>query len=390
MKKKLIFAALFLCTLMTFAQFSSSGSGTESDPYLILNPIQLSQMRNYLNKSGVYFKVMADIDLTEFLEDENPSQGWQPVGNASASFQGILDGNGKTVSGLWIQRGSTDYVGLFGNTKEATIKNLKVVAPSVVGNNNTGGFAGYSVSTTFSGCSFIGEVTGTSCVGGYVGNSGDGVTLSNNIASVVLFASGDYSGGFVGKNNSLNILNCRAYDSKVMGQNYVGGACGAITGTIENCYIYSDVTGFNYVGGVCGYSQSKAHTTTLTSCGFVGELSAASYAGGLIGYVKKTDGWTSMCIDQITNSFVIGKVIATSDYVGGLIGYDEGHYHITNAWKNGGWTTTGRYYGSHDISNSYFNGTVSGYWTKNSRINILLLCHRLYYRNEERWRAGWI
>ena len=41
-------AALFLCSLMTYAQFSGSGSGTESDPYLILNPIQLNQMRYFL------------------------------------------------------------------------------------------------------------------------------------------------------------------------------------------------------------------------------------------------------------------------------------------------------------------------------------------------------
>jgi hypothetical protein len=60
---------------MTFAQFSGSGSGTENDPYLILNPIQLNQLRHFLNQSGVYFKLMADIDLTEFLEDENPEHG---------------------------------------------------------------------------------------------------------------------------------------------------------------------------------------------------------------------------------------------------------------------------------------------------------------------------
>lgn len=127
MKRLITLAALFLCSLLTFAQFSGSGSGTESDPYLILNPIQLNQLRNFLNQSGVYFKLMADIDLTEFLEDENPSQGWQPVGNSSsAAFKGILDGNGKTVSGLWIKRPSANNVGFFGYTYGAKIKNLNV------------------------------------------------------------------------------------------------------------------------------------------------------------------------------------------------------------------------------------------------------------------------
>ena len=67
MKRLLTSAALFLCSLLTFAQFSGSGSGTESDPYLILNPIQLNQLRNFLNKSGVYFKLMADIELSSYL-----------------------------------------------------------------------------------------------------------------------------------------------------------------------------------------------------------------------------------------------------------------------------------------------------------------------------------
>ena len=120
-------AALFLCSLMTYAQFSGSGSGTESDPYLILNPIQLNQMRYFLDQKGVYFKLMADIDLTDFLEDENPTQGWQPVGNSrSAAFKGVLDGNGKTISGLWIARSNTDYVGLFGYCIQAKIKNLTI------------------------------------------------------------------------------------------------------------------------------------------------------------------------------------------------------------------------------------------------------------------------
>ena len=94
MKRLLTLAAMFLCCMATtFAQFSGSGSGTEEDPYLILNPIQLSQMRNYLNQSGVYCKLMANIDVEEFIEDEWSSQGWLPVGNSSSQFRGVLDGN---------------------------------------------------------------------------------------------------------------------------------------------------------------------------------------------------------------------------------------------------------------------------------------------------------
>ena len=100
MKKLLTTAALAMCSLMAaFAQFSGSGSGTESDPYRIFNADQLSQMRNFLNQSGVYFKLMNDLNISEWLSDNYPSQGWQPVGSSSESFKGVLDGNGKTISG---------------------------------------------------------------------------------------------------------------------------------------------------------------------------------------------------------------------------------------------------------------------------------------------------
>lgn len=70
------------------AQFSGSGFGTENDPYLIFNPIQLNQVRNYLEDDNVWFKLMYDINLEEFLADNNPTQGWQPIGNAISKFKG--------------------------------------------------------------------------------------------------------------------------------------------------------------------------------------------------------------------------------------------------------------------------------------------------------------
>ena len=328
MKRKLTFAALFLCTLMTFAQFSGSGSGTENDPYLILNPIQLNQMRNYLNQSGVYFKLMANIDLTEFLQDENPTQGWQPVGSSSsAAFKGILDGNGKTVSGLWIKRSNTDNVALFGYTVGATIKNIKVTGASIEGKDHTGGLAGTSDNTTFTNCTFTGEVKGVLEVGGIVANSSGNSVLSN----------------------------CRLYDSQVIGENYVGGACGSVKGglsdvcTFSNCYIYSNVVGENYVGGICGAGVVDGYRMNIISCGFVGNISANSYVGGLVGIITKNGREWVNRKNQITKSFVFSKIMAISDYVGGLIGNDDGYSYNSNGA------------GEHrDVSHCYFSGVVSG------------------------------
>ena len=360
MKRLLTSVAFVLCSLLTFAQFSGSGSGTENDPYLILNPIQLNQMRNFLNKSGVYFKLMANIDLTEFLEDENPTQGWQPVGNSSsAAFKGVLDGNGKKISGLWINRSNNDYVGLFGYTDGANVKNLTLEADVIQGGNYTGGFSGNSQSTTISGCSFFGTISGISCVGGYIGNTGDNVTLSNNIVSVTIEASGDNVGGFIGKNdagNNFSMTNCKSTNSSVSGTGSVGGACGYVTGShsstnsLDNCYIYSDVTGNNNIGGICGNCISNCRTLNLSSCGFVGKVSAnASYAGGLLGHIEINGTTNGSCTQNIKNCFVVGDVIATNDYVGGLIGYEQGQYYYR-----------GPYYKFTNITHSYFSGSVSG------------------------------
>ena len=331
---------MLFCSLLTFAQFSGSGSGTEDDPYLILNPIQLNQLRNFLNQSGVYFKMMADVDLTEFLEDEDPSQGWKPVGNSSSSaFKGILDGNGKTVSGLWITRKNSDNVGLFGYTSGATIKNLTVKAKTIQGKDNVSIISGYSVEKTIiSGCSAFGTVKGASCIGSYVGGC-SGINLSGNYAKVSVEATGDYVGGFVGKSNSgISVSDSKLDGTIIKGSNYVGGCLGQSNEriTIENSYICSDITGFSYIGGFCGYCQLNY----LGGCGYVGNVTGTEYVGGLFGYnycYRTYYYW-----GHIEKCFAIGKISATGDNIGGLVGYDKGYSDYES------------------LSDCYFSGTVFG------------------------------
>ena len=300
MKRKLTFAALFLCTLMTFAQFSGSGSGTESDPYLILNPIQLSQMRNYLNKSRVYFKVMADIDMEEFIEDEWGSQGWQPIGTFNNQFNGILDGNGHTITGLRSKR--SDYVGLFAYTNGATIKNLNLDV-NMQGNDYVGGFIGYSAKTTISGCSLSGSIIGNQNVGGFAGVYGY-YLFSNNKSTAIVSGKGDNVGGLIGHAGSL---------------------------TINYCSVHGSVTSpANQVGGLAGYAD---YCVFENDC-FFGSVQGNTYVGGLVGKIDYGGNFN--------NSFAIADVTATGDNVGGLIGYND------------------YYYDQYTYINNYFNGSVTG------------------------------
>ncbi|MBR6593039.1 MAG: InlB B-repeat-containing protein [Prevotella sp.] len=377
MKRLLTSAALFLCSLLTFAQFSGSGSGTESDPYLIFNPIQLNQLRNFLNQSGVYFKLMADIDLTEFIEDENPDQGWQPVGNSSsAAFKGILDGNGKTIKGLWIKRSSTNYVGFFGYTDGATISNVNIEVSTIEGKESVGGVSGYSQGSTISNCSFRGSVKGGNCVGGYVGNSGNNMTLSADTAIVDITGTGNSIGGFVGRNdagNNLTISGCVLNNGIIRGINNVGGCCGENKGNhynsndISNTYIHANIFGEDYVGGICGFSQISEHTINLDNCGFAGEIVGSSSVGGLVGKIDNTKNNRYAFIQKC---FAVGSISASGDYLGGLIGNDSGYvwsytnlvdcYHsgpVTGANYVGGLVGYKKY---GETSNCYSIGSVAG------------------------------
>lgn len=327
--------------------------------------------------------MMADIDLTEFLEDENPTQGWQPIGNSSAIFKGVLDGNGKKISGLWINRRNTDYVGLFGNTRYATIKDVKIVANGIVGNDSVGVLSGSDYAPTFSNVSIsvsndivgndhvgalsgsssggkysnvsvaVSKIQGHSYVGGLVGSIYSS-KLSGCTVTVTIIGSGDYVGGLIGMTYySSTISNCHVNDSKITGNDRIGGACGGIMVGYNglpmfDCYIHANITGCNKVGGICGENENNPNILSMTNCGYMGDISGISYVGGLIGFCTKTDPLNYyVSRDFLNGCFAVGSISATDDYVGGLIGYDKGYDKSSNFYHN-------------NVSNCYFNGSVSG------------------------------
>lgn len=345
MKRLLTLAAMFLCcTAISFAQFSGSGSGTENDPYLILNPIQLNQMRNFLDRSGVYFKLMVNIDLSDFIEDEYPSKGWVPIGTASVPFRGIFDGNGNTISGLRIKMPNDDYIGLFGYNV-GSIKNLTLSDVSIEGKNYVGGFCGFG--GDYNGCKISGKIKGDSYVGGYCGNDGE---FSNCVSKTDIDAIGNYVGGFCGK-TGYGFNNCRLTCNEVKGNSYVGGLCGNIvstTSTTSSNMVQASIVGTGYcVGGVFGEIRNdwkgerySFNGPTYLNCGFIGTVSAESSAGGLSGrFVGNA---------RMSGCFALGDVIIDGDYAGGLFGHTG---------KSGVYAD---YVTSPTISNCYYHGNIVG------------------------------
>jgi len=158
----------------------------------------------------------ADIDLSAAspaINTWDSNQGWTPVGNASTKFIGSYDGQNYSIIGLYIDRQSSDYIGLFGYLDNASISNLGLASGSVKGNNPVGGLAGAvygsgTVTKCYNKCS----VSGSSEVGGLVGRNFDGtISLSYNTGTIgngIITTSGSaYVGGLVGHNDIGSIVN---------------------------------------------------------------------------------------------------------------------------------------------------------------------------------------
>lgn len=372
--RKILFLCLSLALcLRASAQFSGSGSGTQSDPYLIFNPVQLNQIQNFCGQEGVYFKLMSDIDVAEFLTDENPTQGWMPIGTEAQPFQGVFDGNNHTVSGLFINR-TSHYTGFFGSANGATVKNITLEFTSVAGGGSTGAFAGLFKGGSATNCQVVlsQTISGINNVGGFIGHLWGSTVTSCSIQAAALSAIAEKAGGFAGKVDGGTITSCSAELTEVAGEDglyggfagvvlvnatlnqisaktnlkgtdYIGGLvgqlsdnstitegshigtvtsrggyCGGIVGEMTtnssttSCTHYGNISADSYTGGVAG----RIVSSRIENCGTNGDITGSTYVGGLVGSFELTLSAPSSLI----GSHSVGNINATGDQVGGLVG----------------------------------------------------------------------
>ena len=194
------------------AEKFADGAGTVDDPYKISTGAELAYLAEKVNGgesySGNYFKLTSDIRLN--TDDVPTSENtWTPIGNSSNKFQGTFDGDGHTISGLYITAtgSGAGNLGLFGNLgNSAVIKNL-IVKGTVDCDKKTyvAGIAGRCVAwkTVVQNCGFYGNVVGgNSNVGGVVG-------FGNNVAkNCWYYYSGDTDGYKVGVSGGTAGNNC--------------------------------------------------------------------------------------------------------------------------------------------------------------------------------------
>lgn len=228
----------------------------EGEPFGEGTIFETSYTTNGLSSNYV---LAADIDLSQ----NSAEQGWEPVGTDSNPFAGVFDGNGYVINNLVINR-TEDYIGLFGYTNTATLKNLTLKNINITGNANVGGLAGVLENSTITDCRVMGDVTGTdSDIGGLVGESLAGSTITKSYAAGTV--SGDSSIGGIAGTNSGTISNTYTTGMVQGNSSDIGGLAGKneAGGSIAFSYTASKVSGSGNSGGLVGY---KAATATVSEC----------------------------------------------------------------------------------------------------------------------------
>ena len=288
---------------------------------------QLAEMTNAgLVSSDCEFVLANDIDLSAYITGE----GWMPIGNKTNGFNGVFDGNGYSITNLYINNTSSITVGLFGYTTRsgAQIKNLQLIDCNITGGYGAGAVLGIAAQyTKITNCSVTGSITATKggaggiTAGGFkinteycyanvdvVALSGDagGISAGNNYGSTKnSFIEGtvrgiECVGGVVGAQYSGSFNNNKAL-VKVRGETYVGGLVGRATAGTSSSYFDGDVTGDNYVGGVCGWIQNVGGNV-INDCIVEGAIKGINTYGIILGYVHANSQSSN-----ISDCFYYGK-----------------------------------------------------------------------------------
>lgn len=277
-----------------------------------------AEINNSSNNSQSYSAVLtADIDLGY--------RPWTPIGcyvdwQNNHPYRGVFDGQGHTVSGLYVTALSNGYAGLFGYTSgSTTIKNLTV----------EGEIRLEDVSTT------------AKHIGGIVGEAN--AKLERCVSRVRISAAGFGTrdtcavGGIAGKLSGA-MTDCRFEGSIDItckrGGAYISGGVGGLAGNaaggaLTRCVNTGAVTvdKGTGVGGIAGITSREVIFTQCANTGHISNDTTAVLSsgekpkggtGGILGVGKSGNVSISLCYNTGT---VSGTTI-----VGGILGGEAGDY----------------------------------------------------------------
>lgn len=342
MKKKLFFVLGLLMAVVVQAQTywngtsdkTFSGSGTQTDPYLIGTPEQLAGLAELCNDAeapndfaGQYFKLTADIYLTNFNDPDtaNWKEWTAPIartdrhsqsGAGSVTtlyyFRGHFDGDGHTIYNMYYNGGAgwgddwdpsdplfdpAAFLGdldfnamnnaLFGNVEGGTVENLNMANARLCGINKTSFLVNKTTdNAVIRNCHVQGEFRGaTMDPAGLVALNGGLIeNCSANINMDITSTPGigsSIGAGLVFENQQDGIIrNCTATGIiNAFGTSYGVAACGFVQdnyGLVEKSQASFTITGGRGRGSVIsGFCARNFQSGVIRECSSAGSISTS-------------------------------------------------------------------------------------------------------------------
>ena len=315
--------------------------------YLISNAAELlafataSQSKDFANWK---VKLTADIDLnpgcvaSESGMTGSPTQ-WTPISSSSKPFAGTFDGQGHTISGLYLNS-TVAMQGLFVKTAStATLKNFKLKNSYLTVNTGS---------------------AGANCFGSIAGQAAG--TFEKIYSNAIVDGYLQRVGGLVGQTSgALSLTDCWFAGSALIRTNssYLGGLIGDViySTTIDNCvntgiiHLYG-APGYAGVSGIVGNAQSTLTITNTVNHSEPQYTSTSSnYIGLLVG--RKAGTVTVTNSHSIAYSNLSGSanmlVNNTAD------GADCGRFTKAQAMGLAGYNTYAKI-------RQLFSGSAAGHW----------------------------
>ena len=335
------------------------------EPQEITSLQDLKDFRDAVNSGNKYkgsnnkmVTLTTDLDLSSI-------DNWTPIGTSVHSFDGIFNGGGHVIKNLNVS-GSSNYNGLFGYAKNATIYNMHLLNPTVSGpdyvgtvvgyvdedshitdilvtsncdgddgytakatDGSVGGIVGRANNATIERCLFNGWVKGTGWTGGIIGNVNTNVTITDCSASDFVQNTKNisaenipFTGGIVGGAGYVTIERCFARNTlsytgspSTFPGIIVGGTNNVTTSTIKNC-AYLDIGRL-----LIGQPQAGSNNTLTDNQGYenrsdmnqdktknvLGEDNWYYFTDNYIDYpipATLKDMYIANCVDKVDGDFV--------------------------------------------------------------------------------------
>jgi hypothetical protein len=330
--------------LATAAHWSDLPLDEGSPPlYAVANPAQLASLARDQEALDHDYYQCRDLRMADHYApatDADPGRPYFIVGSSIEPFTGSYDGNGFSILDFTyrddtasyedptldggivdaaghVLRTSTDHVGLFGKTRDASISGVNLVDVNLRTTDTSfaGALAGEVVGGTIHHTQASGSVslTGVGVAGGGLVGAAQDARIEATRSEVDLFAFGfSQVGGIAGRIDGGGHLMRSSSTGRVEGYALTGGLVGDSRGSsvLSDAWSGSEIHGLFEIGGVVGSLDGSTAQRTY----FAGTINGGYETGGAVGTMHNEA--------ELAHSFVLpGYVYGVSWETGDVTGW---------------------------------------------------------------------